>query len=246
MAQAPLIPANWQLPDVFRNRLGVSAGRQRTMLENDELLIVAHEAPLPNEDSRRGVLFWLDHRNEWRASNGEPGKVAISNLLTRYSKRIDEYDQAEANATRADDYLHLLEGLAPLVRSARNLSTVLDEARKAKPADRMLIEQRDRAYETARRCELLYDDAKNGMDIAVMRRVEEQAAAAHQMSAASHRLNKLAAAFFPLATLGAIFGTTLTENWSWSNSVVPFGMFLIAGLAGGVLLMSFITRPTEP
>ncbi len=90
----------------------------------------------------------------------------------------------------------------------------------------MLIEQRDRAYEVARRCELLYDDAKNGMDVAVIRRAEEQAAAAHEMTLAAHRLNKLAAAFFPIATLGAIFGTTLTDNWSWSRTAGPFALFL--------------------
>ncbi len=241
MAQAPLIPATWQLPDVIRNRLGATAGRQRLIHEGPAYVIVAHEVPLPDQDSRQGVLFWRDDRGDWKASNGEPGKIAIANLLTRYNKRLDEYDQLESNASRADDYLKLLEGLGPLVRSSRNLSNVLDEARKAIPEDRMLIDQRDFAYETARRAELLYEDSKNGMDVAVIRRAEEQAMAAHQMAMASHRLNKLAAAFFPIATLGAIFGTTLTDNWSWSRTAGPFVLFLLIGAASGVALMYFVS-----
>ncbi len=130
MASAPLIPATWQLPDVLRNRLGVTAGRQRLISEGDAIIIVGHEAPSADEDSRRGVLFWRDERGDWRASNGEPGRVAIASLLDRYNKRIDEYDQLESKATRADDYLVLLEGLAPLVRASRNFSNVMDEARR--------------------------------------------------------------------------------------------------------------------
>jgi hypothetical protein len=245
MPYPSLIPANWQLPEPLRNRLGTTAGRQRIIIEGNSLLVVGHEPPLADEDGRRGVLFWLDDRDEWRASNGEPGKVAIGNLLDRYNQKLEEFDLAESKASRADDYLYLLEGLAPLVRAARNFSGVMDEARKARPNDRMLIDQRDRAYETARRGELQYDDAKNAMDVAVIRRAEEQAIAAHQMAISSHRLNRLAAAFFPIATLGAIFGTTLTDEWSWAKSSLPFMLFLLTGTLAGIALMAFINRPEK-
>ncbi len=80
------------------------------------------------------------------------------------------------------------------------------------------------------------------MDVAVVRRAEEQAAASHRMMVSAHRLNVFAALFFPFATLGAIFGTTLTDNWSWSHSVAPFGLFILAGLVCGALLALFISR----
>ncbi len=65
-----------------------------------------------------------------------------------------------------------------------------------------MIDHRDRAYELSRQAELLYDDAKNSMDVAVVRRAEEQARASHQMTSSAHRLNIMAALFFPFATLG--------------------------------------------
>ncbi len=237
----PLIPANWQLPDYFRNRLGTSAGRQRLMHDSGQMLIVAHRAPAAAEATRRGVLFWYDSQT-WHASSGEPGKVAIQNLIDEYVKRIEAFDAQEELAQRAAEYLPLLDGLSPLLRAARNLYDVLQEARQLAPDVRELIDLRDRAYEMSRTVELLYQDAKNSMDVAVVRRAEEQATASHHMSVSAHRLNTMAAIFFPLATLGTIFGTTFTENWSWSATAGPFVLFLLIGLIAGVGLAMFVRR----
>lgn len=246
MAQAPLIPANWSsFPAEFRNRLGTTVGRQRCMVAEGHLLIVAHLVPEADEVSRRGVLFWRDSGGEWKCSNGDPGRVALSMHMDRYSKRLDAFEQQEAAAMKADDYLPLLEGLAPIVRSNRNLLEALEEARKAIPEARELIDHRDRAYDLARQAELLYEDSKNSMDVAVVRRADEQAQSTHQMMVAAHRLNVLAALFFPFATLGAIFGTTLTDNWSWSQSPAPFILFVLVSLLGGVVLTHFVTKGTR-
>jgi hypothetical protein len=205
-----LIPSNWSsFPEEFRARLGNTVGRQRTMVAEGQLLIVAHMVPEHDESGRRGILFWKDNTGEWKCSNGDPGKVAISLHLDRYSKKIDLFESSEATAQKADEYLRLLEGMAPLVRSCRNLLESMEDARKAMPEDRDLIDHRDRAYDLSRQADLLYEDAKNSMDVAIIRRADEQALATHQMTVASHRLNTLAAVFFPFATLGAVFGTTL-------------------------------------
>jgi len=66
------------------------------------------------------------------------------------------------------------------------------------------------------------------------------------MALASHRLNLLAAMFFPFATLGAIFGTTLTDNWSWSKSPIPFLIYLGAGVLIGAYLTTFVVKPPKP
>lgn len=240
--QAPLIPANWQLPDEFRKRLGTTAGRQRFMQSNGHVLLVLHEVPMPDVVARIGVLYWRDPNGEWRISNGAPGKVGLEQHLQRYADRLDEFDHLESEAQRADEYSRLLEGLAPVTRSARNMLEVLEEARKALPEDRNLIEHRDRGYELTRWAELLYDDAKNSMDVAVVKRAEEQAAASHRMLVSAHRLNLLAALFFPFATLGAIFGTTLTDNWTWSQSWINFAIFIAVGLIAGAGLARFISR----
>lgn len=245
MAQAPLIPANWtSFPDEFRNRLGTSVGRQRCMHSEGHLLIVAHLVPEHDETSRRGILFWRDVSGEWKCSNGDPGRVALGMHMDRYSKRLDAFELQETAATKADDYLPLLEGLAPIVRSNRNLLEALEEARKAIPDARELIDYRDRAYDLSRQAELLYEDSKNSMDVAIVRRADEQAQSTRQMMVAAHRLNVMAALFFPFATLGAVFGTTLTDNWSWSNSPFPFIVFVMLSLLGGLVLSLFITQGT--
>lgn len=245
MAVAPLVPANWELPDIFRERLGTSAGRQRLMIDNQQFLIVAHEVPKADENDRRGVLFWRDERGEWRASNGDPGKVGLDNLLNIYAKSLDDFDRKEASAQRADEYWPILDGMAPVVRSVRHLLEVLEQARQAFPKVRELIDYRDRAYELTRTAELLYSDAKNAMDVAVVRRAEQQSEASRQQASAAHRLNQLAALFFPLATLGSVFGTTFTENWSWSQTPVAFLSFLALGLLTGLGLAKFISRPAS-
>ena len=205
MAIASLIPPNWSsFPEEFRSRLGTNVGRQRTMKADGDLLIVCHVAPEHDEAGRRGVLFWRDSQGEWRCSNGDPGKVAIGLHLDRYSKRIETCEQQEAAATRADDYLPLLEGLAPLVRSSRNLLDALEEARKALPEERSLIDHRDRAYDLARQAELLYEDAKNSMDVAVIRRADEQTNATHQMTVAAP----------PIEYVG---GNVLSLRHPWGN-----------------------------
>ena len=131
------------------------------------------------------------------------------------------------------------------MRSNRNFLEALEEARKAVPDARELIDHRDRAYELARQADLLYEDAKNSMDVAIVRRADEQAHSAHKMMVATHRLNMLAALFFPFATLGAIFGTTLTDNWSWSQSPAPFFLFVLISLLGGTVLTLFVTQGTR-
>lgn len=243
MSQPLLIPSNWQLPDEFRQRLGSTVGRQRFMEFEQNYLIVAHFVPEHDEVGRRGILFWRDGAGQWRASNGDPGNGALAMHLGRYSKKLDEYEILEAKAIHADDYLPVLEGLAPIVRSVRNLLDTMEEARKAISDDRTIIDHRDKAYELSRQADLLYEDAKNSMDVAVVRRADEQAIASHQMAIAAHRLNMLAAMFFPFATLGAIFGTTLTDNWSWRDSALPFTLFIIVGLIVGGVLAKFISRP---
>ncbi len=245
MPQPLNIPPNWQLPEEFKSRIGSSVGRQRMMHTDGHLLILAHMVPEPDENSRRGIMFWRTAEGEWKASNGDPGNGAVKMHLDRFAKKLDEYELMESKAQSSHEYLPLLEGLAPIARTMRNFLEVLEEARKSLPTDRNMIDHRDRAYELSRQAELLYDDAKNSMDVAVVRRAEEQARASHQMTSSAHRLNIMAALFFPFATLGAVFGTTLTDNWSWSQSMLPFLLFLLLGLATGAVLAVFVSRPPK-
>jgi Mg2+ and Co2+ transporter CorA len=164
------------------------------------------------------------------------------NLLSAYAKQLDEFEQLENRATRSDEYLSLLDNLSPLVRSIRNFYEVLQEARTSAKEVSELIDLRDKAYELSRQSELLYQDTKNAMDVAVIRRAEEQSTNTARLAQANHRLNRMVAMFLPLTTMAAVFGTQFTQDWNGLNHPVAFAIFVLSGILAGVLLLAFISR----
>ncbi len=57
MAEQSILPAVWDVPQKFRDRLGQIAGKQRAMSAEDHLLILLHSPPKPEEDERVGRFF---------------------------------------------------------------------------------------------------------------------------------------------------------------------------------------------
>ena len=83
---------------------------------------------------------------------------------------------------------------------------------------------------------------------AIAWQAEQQAEHSHQMSVAAYRLNILAAFFFPIATLMAVFGSDLRhgfEDWDALNRPYLLLAVLAAGLLFGMVLTVFITRPAR-
>ena len=125
------------------------------------------------------------------------------------------------------------------------------------PDYRDIIDLRDRAYAIERTADLLFSGTKNSLDFTVAKRAEEQAHASQRMAAAAHRLNILAAFFFPIITLTAIFGVdfaTVAAIFGIDlEFVVPKGPVLLVfmgvilcGLLAGGILTSFVNRPPSP
>ncbi|HEY3395781.1 MAG TPA: hypothetical protein VGK58_23970, partial [Lacipirellulaceae bacterium] len=88
----------------------------------------------------------------------------------------------------------------------------------------------------------------NGLDFAIAWQAEQQAESSYQMSVATHRLNLLVAFFFPIATATAIFGANLDhglKEWDDVSGPLPLLVVLGAGLVAGLILTSFVARPTE-
>jgi hypothetical protein len=243
MPHRSILPAVWDIPATIRDRLGVRAGRQRAMIEEGHVLLVLHRPPKPDEDAREGRFFWRKPDGTWLSSESGGGLASLSAHLQEYADLIERYDQEEERATTAREYFAMIQAVTPLQRAARNLHQVLQDARKAIPEDRELIDFRDRAYDIERNADLLASDTHSGLEYALAKRAEEQAAAAHQMAVASHRLNVLAAFFFPIATLSAIFGVNLQHGWEQQPGPGPFLALLAAGLACGFLLKGYVTRP---
>jgi hypothetical protein len=117
------------------------------------------------------------------------------------------------------------------------MHAALQDARQLCPASRSLINYRDRAYDLERMAELIYQGAKNGLDFAVAKRSEELAKSGHRMAVSAHRLNLLAALFFPAATLAAIFGVNFKHGWEEKSAPLPFLIVMGTGVGLGLLLM---------
>ena len=163
--------------------------------------------------------------------------------LDEYQQRIDELEKQDDAAGSAQDYFNVVYQLDPVQRAARNMHTTLQEAREMLPDVRELINYRDRAYQLERAAELLHRDARNGMEMQVARRAEEQAASSFQMAVSAHRLNVLAAFFFPIITLCTIFSTNVKHGLEDVDAPWPLIGILAAGFLLGFVLKGAIMAP---
>jgi hypothetical protein len=241
MPKSPL-PPSWELPAEIRSRLGEKLGRQRAMFAAGHLLLILHAPPRADENERVGHVYWRKPDGTWQSNETSGGANTAGKHIEEFAKRLEQLDRAVDEATMARDYFAVMSHLSPLVRTVRNLHKTLQEARELIANDPEIITLRDRAYELERLSELLYEDAKNGLDFAVAKRAEEQSAASHRMEVASHRLNMLAAFFFPLATLSAILGVNLAHGLeAKEHAPWPFWIFVASGTLMGVLLTLFMS-----
>ena len=244
-----LLPADWNIPSKLRDRLGTSAGRQRLLAADGHLLLVLHAAPGADEIGRRGRFFWRDPAGTWRtAPTSDRVTYALQNMSKNTRLAIEELERADETADEARDFFELLDRITPLARATRHLHDVLQQARETVGEDRDLIVVRDQAYDLLRRVELLHDDARNGLDYAVARQGEQLAEISYQMSVATHRLNVMAAFFFPFAVLSAIFGMNLhhgLEKWDDANGPLPLLVVIGSAAMCGVILTAFVTRPAR-
>lgn len=245
MPDKPILPKSWEVPTEFRQRLGSSAGRQRMMLHGEHLLLVLHAPPQMDDNHREGRFFWRAANGDWSSSDFGSGPRALTQHLDQYEAALNKLVQEEEKARTADEYLLILERLAPLHRASINLHRVLQEARTALPNASELIDARDQSYEIERTAELLFTSTKNALDVLIARRVEEQSKSSHRMAQASHRLNILVAFFFPMATLTAIFGTNLRHGLEDIAPPLALLALIAVGLLLGAILTVAITRNTN-
>lgn len=238
----PILPSAWQVPATIRNRLGSRVGRQRPMAAEGHLLLVLHAPPKPDDTDRVGRFFWRNPQGDWLSKDLGSGIRALGLHIDEFEDLLNKLDREEAQANTIEDYFRVLEQLAPIHRTVRNLYQVLQEARQLCPDDREILNMRDRAYALERSAELLFQETKNSLDFRMAKQAEVQARAAERMVVAQHRLNMLVAFFFPIATLTTIFGVNLQHGYE--NRYVP-NLFLgtiAVGLALGIVLTLFIAR----
>lgn len=234
------LPAAWAVPDEFRNRLGKHVGRQRMMCVDDQVLLVLHAPPLPDEDERRGRFFWRKSDGTWVSDQLGQGPGAVVKHLNEYDQRLGVLEKMEDEAKHAEDHYVILESLSPLHRAIHNMHSVMQDLRKRHPEAREVINMRDQAYDLERMAELLATGTKNSLDYKIARSAEEQAAASDRMAVAAHRLNMLVAFFFPLATITTVFGMEIRSGLEKMPQPHTFVAVIGIGLLMGFFLMLFV------
>jgi Mg2+ and Co2+ transporter CorA len=212
------------------------------MSADGQLLLVLHEPPRAGETRRRGRLFWRSADGAWQSNTLGPGIGALQKHLNEYLDLIEQLDKAEERADLADEFFRLLREIAPLHRAAGNMYDTLQEARDLVREDHDLIVCRDEAYHVYRSVELLQGDAKIGLDCAIARRAEEDAQSSYRMAVAGHRLNVLAAIFFPIATIASIFGMNLDHGLGETDTPWLFWVLVLGSVACGFFLRAAIVE----
>jgi hypothetical protein len=240
-----IIPPSWNLPEAIRIRLGrATYGRQRAIAEEGHLLLILHKPPGPDDRSREGALFWRHPSGEWQIHRGGSGANGLKRHVQSYAEIEAKLAADYETAADIKVFFDLIETLTPLVRSARNMYQALQTAREAIQGDSFLIEMRDLAYEVERNFELLVEDVRNGIHHRLARKAEEQARFSEQALHASHRLNILAAIFFPLMAIAGLFGMNLAHGLGEHRPAI-FWLIVVAGCALGFGMKSWVLRPSN-
>jgi Mg2+ and Co2+ transporter CorA len=244
MDRTSFVPKTWQLPEAIRKRLGNSVGRQRLMNEDGHLLLILHQVPKSEDDEiRTAVLFWRNTAGEWKSHPTSGGLAGLDAHLASYRTAIHQLDEDVEAAKTPRQYFEVMRRMHPVQRSTRNMAEVLQEARQALPDETRMINMRDQAVDLERGIELIAADAKAGMEFTMAESASQHAISAMEASQEARRLNRLAAFFFPLATLVAVFGINSP------NEVLGYPSFstvVISGIVLGLIVYCIVSvRPRK-
>jgi hypothetical protein len=241
-----LIPKRWEVPEIFRLRLGNQGGRQRAMIADGHLLLILHGLPVPGKPERETKMFWRNPAGEWRSSDTGSGKASLQALFTNYTQATDSLEASLAKADRASEYFTILRQSTPILRAARHMHGALQHARESLPNALEIINFRDQAGELERALELVYADARLGLEFSMARRAEEQAELSEHMVKSSHRLNLLAATFFPLSAIAAVFGMNLSHGLPIATKPIAFWAVVGASLLLGLIIRTSMSSGSKP
>jgi len=240
-----IVPMTWEIPDKIRERFGDTAGRQRAMFAEGHLLLVLHAPPDADQREREARLFWRNAEGAWASNSKGSGAQALKAHLKDYSSLVEKLESQLHSAACADDYFQLLQEVAPLHRASRNLHTTLQQARDLLADERTIIVARDMAGDIEREIELLHVDSKNGLDYTIAQKTELQSQRSYEMSVSAHRLNMLAAVFFPVTAISSIFGMNLKHGLEAFPHIF-WGILTMGFICGIFLAVIIAERPRAP
>ncbi|MEM9452177.1 MAG: CorA family divalent cation transporter [Cyanobacteria bacterium P01_E01_bin.6] len=227
------LPESWALPEAIKSRFGQkSSGKQRTMVAEGHLLLVLHRVPRTGDRTRAAVFAWRKPDGSWLHSGGSSGLSPLIKHLKEYGKTEEKLTAAYDQAASADDYFDILEKIAPLRLATKNLHSTLQAARDNIPDDKDIIDLRDWAHDIERTLDLLHENTKSALDYKIAQRTEEQAQLSLASVEAGHRLNVLAAIFFPLTAISCLFGMNVVSGLEDNSNITFWTITLISVVIG--------------
>jgi hypothetical protein len=231
---------DWKLPEKIIVRLGQSSyGRQRAIFEENNLLLVLHSPPEIKSYKRETVVFLRQPTGVWKWNGRDDGMGRLKRLLLAYEEQSGKFLEEFQKADTSNHLFELLTKLNSVKRAANDLYNTLQSGRDHVKVDNELIEARDRAYEISRNCELIYLDAQTALNFKIAKNAQDDADAAKLVLKAQHKLNILAAIFFPLTALTSIFGMNLPSGFD-KFGPVSFWLVFICGLIIGSMFKGWV------
>ncbi len=100
-SKTPLLPSDWSVPNVFRERLGDRAGRQRLMQADGHVLLVLHAPPGADEAGRRGRFYWRDPGGAWKGAPRAERTSSLTEHLAEYRAMMESLEHREEAAQTA-------------------------------------------------------------------------------------------------------------------------------------------------
>ncbi|MCM8542118.1 MAG: CorA family divalent cation transporter [Lentisphaeraceae bacterium] len=231
------LPEKWNIPESLQNRFGTKGiGKQRAMSADGHLLLILHK--LNESLETEAVIFWRNSKGEWLDSQKGRGIFKLRSLIEDYMSKELQLSELYEKASTPENYFDLLEILAPLVRVSKNMATTLQQARELQGGPD-IIDLRDMTQELAQDLDILYEDAKNGLDYTVAKRTEEQARYALKTSKSTDKLNILVAVFLPITALSGIFGMNMRNGLEEMPSLA-FWLMMVMSFVIGLGVKSWI------
>ena len=241
MSKNTQIPAIWNLPEEVNRRLGSKAGKQRVIAESDHILILLHKVPKKSSNLRESLFLWRNDKGEWHSSERGNGLKTLKDFLESFSHAVDRLEESYECATVSTDFFKLLEELAPLQRTVKNMSRTLQEARQIVGVE--MINYRDHSEELFRSIDLLYSDCKHALDYAMAKKAEEQSELQKQALIVGHRLNIIMALFLPATAVASLLGMNITNGLESETSRNFMIVVIVTSLLGLVMRYWVLKKP---
>ena len=237
MEQKITIPHNRHIPTSISARISEIPGTQRCLEADGHLVLILHKLPTPFDPQRYPRLFWRSPDGTWASNDLGAGINALQRHVTEFNDWVLKLEEKETRATSPEEYFQIRHELTPIYRAAQNMSATISRGYEMFPDDRGLLACRNLAATVARTGELLKEDATYGLEYFMAKQAESQALAAH-------RLNLIAAIFFPMLAFASIFGMNLEHGFEHKAPWL-FWLFVASGIVIGMVMKFLVFRTNK-